>query len=101
MASTLPEIHLKPVDLQSIIELVKQHDHGIAAKLEDSYHSASFNITTSSASVCFINNELTHDEAGKIQEWLVHAESTTSMADKVRHFGYLCDAWRPVSGKHL
>ena len=101
MASTLPEIHLTPTALQSVIELVRQHDRDIASKLDESYHSASFNVTDNAGPVCFINNELTHEEAAKVQEWLFHAETKGDTADEVRHFGQLVDAWRPVSGKHL
>ncbi|MDH5389083.1 MAG: hypothetical protein OEY06_11630 [Gammaproteobacteria bacterium] len=99
--STLPEIHLLPTELQSIIELVKTHDRDIAAKLDDSYHTASFNVTFSRGPVCFINKELTHEEAEKVQEWLLHEENKTEVAAKVKHFGHLVDAWRPVTGDHL
>ena len=99
--STLPEMHLLPTDLQSIIELVKKHDGGIAKKLDDSYHLASFNVTFSSAPVCFINKELTHEEATKVQEWLHHEETRGNTSDKVRHFGHLLEVWRPISREHL
>ena len=99
--STLPEIHLLPKDLKSIIELVKIHDQDIAKKLDNSYHSASFNVTFSSAPVCFINKELTHEEATKVQEWLHREETRGAASDKVRHFGHLLEVWRPVSRAHL
>ena len=99
--STLPEIHLLPTDFQSIIELVKSHDRDIAKKLDDSYHSASFNVTFSSSPVCFISAELTHEEAAKVQAWLLHEETRGDAANKVRSFGHLVDVWRPVSREHL
>ena len=101
MASTLPEIHLLPTELRSIIELVKIHDRDIAKKLDESYHSASFNITQNSGPVCFICSELTHDEAAEVQEWLIHAEAKAHRAEALLSFGHLVNAWRPVSGKHL
>jgi len=101
MPSTLPEMHLIPTEFQSIIDLVRTHSREIAAKLDDSYHSASFNVTFNPGHVCFINKELTCEEAEKIQEWLFHAEIKGDTADEVRYFGQLVDAWRPISGRHL
>lgn len=101
MASTLPEMHLLPTDLESIINLVRTHSREIAAKLDESYHSASFNVTFSTGPVCFINRELTHEEAARVQEWLFHAEIKADTADEVRYFGQLVDAWRPISGRRL
>lgn len=99
MASSLPEIHLLPTELQSIIDLVKAHDKTVAKKLDDCYHSASFNVTDSSAPVCFISSALTQEEAEKIQEWLFHAETSAVLNDDVSRFGHLVGIWRPVSGK--
>jgi hypothetical protein len=101
MASTLPEMHLIPTELQSIIDLVRKHNREIAAKLDESYHSASFNVTFNPGHVCFINKELTHEEAAKVHEWLLHAEIKGDTADEVRYFGQLVDAWRPISGRRL
>ena len=101
MASSLPEMHLVPTELQAIIKLVKTHDRDIAAKLDESYHSASFNVTFSSGPVCFINREITHEEAAKVQEWLLHEETKGDTVDNIKFFGHLADAWRPVSGKRM
>ena len=100
MASTLPEIHLLPTDMQSIMELVKTHDRDIEKKLDEAYHSARFNIVDSSGPVCFISSDLTLEEANKIQEWLFHAETSAVLTDDVRYFGQLVDAWRHISGRH-
>lgn len=101
MASSLPEMHLVPTELESIIKLVKSYDRGIAAKLDEAYHSASFNVTFSTGPVCFISHEITHEEADKVQAWLLHEETKGDTADEVRYFGHLVDQWRPVSGHHL
>ncbi|MFC1589705.1 hypothetical protein ACFL3P_05505, partial [Pseudomonadota bacterium] len=63
MASSLPEMHLVPTELQSIIDLVRTHDRDIAAKLDEAYHSASFNVTFNPGSVCFMSHAVTHEEA--------------------------------------
>lgn len=99
--SSLPEIHLLPADLKSIIELVKTHDREMAEKLDESYHSASFNVTDHTGPVCFISHAMTHEEAMKIQEWLLREESSGDAAEKVRYFGHLVNAWRSISRKHL
>ena len=100
MATSLPEIHMLPTEMQSIMALVKGHDREIAAKLDEAYHSARFNIVDSSGPVCFISSELTLEEANKIQEWLFHAETNAVLTDDVRHFGHLVAVWRHISGRH-
>lgn len=99
--SMLPEMHLIPTDFQSIIELVRVYDTEIAEKLDESYHSASFNVTENAGPVCFISHAITDEEAVKVLEWLLHKETTGYTADEVKYFGRLVEQWRPVSGKYL
>jgi len=101
MASSLPEMHLIPTEFRSIIDLVRTHDRDIAAKLDDAYHSASFNITFNSGSVCFMSHGISHEEAARVQGWLLHEETKGDRAEEVRRFGHLADQWRPISGEHL
>ena len=99
--SMLPEMHLIPTDFQSIIELVRVYDTEIAEKLDESYHSASFNVTENAGPVCFISHAITDEEAVKVLDWLLHKETTAYTADEVKYFGRLVEQWRPVSGKYL
>jgi len=101
MASSLPEMHLLPLVFKEIIDLVKTHDREIAKKLDEAYHSASFNVTFSSAPVCFMSHAMTHEDAVKVQEWLLHEETKGDTIDKIKYFGKLADSWRAISGDHL
>ncbi|MCW8830455.1 MAG: hypothetical protein OQK32_02935 [Gammaproteobacteria bacterium] len=101
MASSLPEMHLLPTEFQAIIDIVKKHDRAIAARLDEAYHSASFNVTDNAGPVCFMSHTITHKEAASVQEWLLHEETKGDTADEVKYFGHLADQWRPISGEHL
>ena len=101
MASSLPEMHILPIEFQSIIDLVKTYDREIAAKLDEAYHSASFNVTYNAGPVCFMSHAITREEAAKVQEWLLHEETKGDTTEEIKYFGRLVDAWRPVSGEHL
>ncbi|MCK5003164.1 MAG: hypothetical protein KAS57_09065 [Gammaproteobacteria bacterium] len=101
MASSLPEMHILPTDFQSIIDLVKTHDRAIAAKLDEAYQSASFNVTYNTGPVCFMSHAITHEEAAKVQEWLLYEETKGDTTDEIKYFGRLVDQWRPISGEHL
>ena len=101
MASSLPEMHLVPTEFQSIIDLVKTHDKEIATKLDESYHSAHFNVTDNAGPVCFISHAITPEDANKVQEWLLREGTKGDTADEVKYFCRLVDQWRPISGEHL
>ena len=101
MASSLPEMHLVPTELQAIIDMVKTHDRDIAEKLDEAYHSASFNVTDNDGPVYFISHAITHEDAAKIQDWLTHQAAKGDTADEVKYFARLVDQWRAISGEHL
>ncbi|MDH5710892.1 MAG: hypothetical protein OEZ15_04445 [Gammaproteobacteria bacterium] len=101
MPSSLPEMHMLPEEMKAIYEAVKSHDRTIAAKLNEAYQSASFNITDNAGPVCFMSYELTREEAVHIQEWLLREETKGDTADEVQYYGHLVDIWRPISGEHL
>ena len=101
MASSLPEMHLVPTELQAIIKLVKSHDKIIAAKLDEAYHSASFNVIDNHGPVCFISHAITQEDAAKIQGWLARQAANGYTAEQVKYFACLVDQWRAISGEHL
>ena len=101
MASSLPEMHLVPTELQAIIEMVKNYDKDISVKLDEAYHSASFNVTDNPGAVCFMSSAMTQEDAAKIQGWLVHQAAKGDTADEVKYFARLVDQWRAISGEHL
>lgn len=95
--STLPEIRLMPDDMKYIIELVAVHDKEIAARLDESYHMARYDVFDNPDRIRFMCSSLSLEEAVQIQHWLHMAELSADTNEAIELYAHLAEEWRAVS----
>ena len=86
-----------PDDMKHIITLVTVHDKEMAARLDESYHMARFDIFDNPDRVRFMCRSLTREEALQIQHWLHMAELSADSNEAIELYAHLSDEWRAVS----
>ena len=95
--STLPEIRLMPEDMRHIVKLVAVHDRDMAARLDESYHMARFDVFDNPERVRFMCSSLSREEAVEIQHWLHMAKLSADTNEAIERYARLSDEWRTVS----